>query len=423
MPRLHLSLVITAALLAWGLAPARFAPGWSGRARDAMRADHRNAGDLERMERGYYEVLNREGSRLDRVVTSTKSEPPNDFGPLTVPVADLREYVLKPGLATHHRGATWTTNARGMRDREYPIDKPSGTYRIALIGDSIGAGWGVNDGQGFEPTWERSLNASASGETMVSGGTMITPHPNPPPQGGREPEKAAEKSAKPLASFSLPPCGGGPGWGVKTWHDQKVWSHPSASVEVENQAVPGLAPGQRWEHFTREGWASNPDLVIFQGTPADFGWDDRKLRSLLPRGIGWDSAAYREGLAVAHVRPGGDEESYRKALRPHREAILAGVYRTVVHDCRSKGVASVWLLLPRVGKPTPRADRDRLVTLAREAGFTHRVDLSGAFDGLDPATLAIGPDDFHPNAKGHQILARRLDEAMHSLLNPGGDRQ
>ncbi len=352
MPRLQPPLAITAALLAWGLAPPSLAPGWSGRVREAMRSDQRNSGDLERMERGYYEILNGSGHRID----PKTSPPPTDFGPLTLPVADVREYVLKPGLATRHRGATWTTNPRGMRDRDYPIDKPAGTYRIALAGDSIGAGWGVDDGQGFEPIWERTLDRIST-------------------------------------------------------------------VEIWNHAVPGLAPGQRWEHFSREGWASHPDLVVFQGSPADFGWDDRKLRSLLPKGIGWDVDSYKEGLAVAHARPGGDEESYRKALRPHREAILAGVYRAVAEACRSKGVDSVWLLLPRVGKPTPTPDRVRLVELAKASGFTHVVDLSDAFDGLDPASLAIGPDDFHPNAAGHEILARRLDEALREHLNPGGDRR
>ena len=139
---------------------------------------------------------------------------------------------------------------------------------------------------------------------------------------------------------------------------------------------------------------------------------------MLPKGIGWDVASYKEGLAIANARPGGDEESYKRALRPHREAILAGVYRTVAADCRSRGVASAWLLLPRVGKPTPMADRARLVGLARDAGFSRVVDLSDAFDGLDPSGLAIGPDDFHPNAAGHALLARRLDEALHEHLNP-----
>ena len=346
-------LVLTSLLLAWGLAPASMDPG---RVREVLRASQRNSADLERMERGYYEKLSDSGRRLDRIA-STKSEAgPTDFGPLTLPVPDVREYVLKPNISAKHRGATWSTNARGMRDQEYSIDKPEDLYRIAVAGDSIGAGWGVEDGQGFEPTWERAI-------------------------------------------------------------DQRM------KAEVWNHAVPGLAPGQRWEHFSRGGWASRPDLVVFQGSPADFGWDDRKLRSLLPKGVGWDVPAYREALAVSGVRPGGDEDSYKNALRPHRDAILAGVYRTVVADCRSRGVASAWLLLPRVGKPTLPADRAKLVGLARDAGFDHLVDLSGAFDGLDPSRLAIGPDDFHPNARGHALLARRLDETLREHLRPGGDHR
>jgi tRNA modification GTPase len=45
--------------------------------------------------------------------------------------------------------------------------------------------------------------------TRYSDGATPPPHPNPPPQGGRGPENRAD----PLASDSLPPCGGGPGWG------------------------------------------------------------------------------------------------------------------------------------------------------------------------------------------------------------------
>jgi mannose-1-phosphate guanylyltransferase len=50
---------------------------------------------------------------------------------------------------------------------------------------------------------------SQSGVAAVSGGATRTPHPNPPPQGGRGPEKDSIT----LASDSLPPCGGGSGWG------------------------------------------------------------------------------------------------------------------------------------------------------------------------------------------------------------------
>ena len=354
MNRRPLPLALTVVLLALSLAPTRRAPGWMAGWLDAVQARREpSASELERIERGYYERLTQAPRLLDEAAGIKPAAAPSDFGPLTLPVADVREYVLKPSLATTHRGATWSTNALGCRDREYSVEKPPGTFRIVLVGDSIGAGWGVNDEQGFEPTWERVLR-------------------------GRR------------------------------------------AVEVWNLAVPGHAPGQRAEHLAREGWRLAPDLVIFQGSPADYGWDDRKLRSLLPRGVGWEAAAYRRVFEGIQLRPGGDEDFYKKALKPHRDAVLQGVYCQVVEEGRRRGVPCVWLLLPRVGKTTLPEERKRLVSLARASDFSRLVDLSDSFDGIDPATLAIGPDDFHPNAFGHARLAARLDEALAELRNGEG---
>ncbi|WP_435008889.1 SGNH/GDSL hydrolase family protein [Tundrisphaera lichenicola] len=357
--------IALALLLAWGLAPPGMAPGWTARVREALRSDFRNDLDTQTMERGYYEELVDTGRRFDRL--AVPEAPPTDFGPLMLPVDDVREYVIKPNISSTHRGAVWTTNDRGMRDRNYPINKPANTFRIAMTGDSIGAGWGVDDEHGFEPIWERTLD---------------------------------ERSR----------ASGGP------------------AVEILNHAVHGHAPGQRWEHFRREGWAASPDLVLFEGTPADLGWDDRELRTLLPGGIGWDAPSYQEALQRSGLLHGGDEPYYRQALRPHREALLAGVYRRVARDCQARGVPSVWLLLPRVGKPVSASDRSSLVGMARSAGFSAVVDLSDAFDGLAPESLAIAPDDYHPNAEGHALLAGRIDEQLQDFVkipqadsNPEGD--
>src|SRR5207249_1058666 len=109
--------------------------------------------------RGYYERLLDAGRRLDEPApTAPRREAvPFDAGVLAMVVPDLREFVLKPGLEAEHLGARWTTNAFGMRDRSYAATKPPGTFRIAFVGDSIGAGWGVDDGLGFEPILERAL--------------------------------------------------------------------------------------------------------------------------------------------------------------------------------------------------------------------------------------------------------------------------
>ena len=81
-------------------------------------------------------------------------------------------------------------------------------------------------------------------------------------------------------------------------------------------------------------------------------------------------------------------------------------------ECRERGVLAVWVLIPRVGKPIARADRERLVELAKRSGFAIVADLSDGFDGLDPADLAVAPNDFHPNARGHRILADRIDATL-----------
>jgi hypothetical protein len=373
---LTLQFLATAALLAWGLLPPRIASGMPARIRETLRSDLLSRADYERMERGYYEQILDAGRSLGAtpdpltIVRGRKlpgAPEPFEGGPLARGVDDLREFVLKPNLSVAHAGARWTTNALGMRDRPYATAKPPGTVRIAFVGDSIGAGWGVGDGQGFEPALERLLDARSRGA-------------------------------------------GGP------------------AVEVLNFAVPGHGPGQRWHHFSRVGWAMGPDLVLFESTQADSGWDERRLRGLLPRGIGWDSPMYRDALARAGARPGGSMETYKQVLRPYRWDFAAGVFRTAAADCRARGVPIVLVMVPRVGKPAEPEELRRLLALARDAGFTAVVDLSDTYHGRDPATLAVGPNDYHPNAEGHALLARRLDEALRRLpeierLRPPGTTQ
>ncbi|WP_422928307.1 SGNH/GDSL hydrolase family protein [Singulisphaera sp. PoT] len=358
-------LLLTLALLAWGLVPGGLALGRPMRLRDALASDLMSKADYERMERGYYEQILDSGRQLgspagEAPAGSNKGgwahldTPPFEAGPLALVVDDIREFVLKPSLSIIHDGASWSTNAEGMRDRDYPKAKPPQTYRMAFVGDSIGAGWGVDDGKGFEPTLEQMLD---------------------------------ERSRQ----------AGGP------------------AVEILNFAVPGHGPGQRWEHFSRNGWAYQPDFLIYEATLADAGWDERRLRGLLPRGVGWDVPFYREVLALSKAQPGGTMDSYKKVLKPFRMEFLAGVYRAIASGCRSRGVPVVWILVPRVGKPAEPEERRKLIDLARESGFAATIDLSDAYDGLDPQDLAIGPKDYHPNAEGHALLAHRLDEALRRL--------
>ncbi len=61
------------------------------------------------------------------------------------------------------KGARFTTNRWGMRDRDYEKQKPSGVYRIGIIGGSYGMGPGVEGHQTFEQLAEDRLNQETPG--------------------------------------------------------------------------------------------------------------------------------------------------------------------------------------------------------------------------------------------------------------------
>jgi hypothetical protein len=363
-PLMGRQLVATLAILACGLVPDRLAGAGPSRLRASLTSGLFNRSDASRIERGYYEQLLDTGQRLDdlgdlpalrgrRRVGGTFGAPV-DSAPLVVRVDDLREVALRPSDAVERSGVRWSTNAQGMRDRDYAVDKPAGTFRIAIVGDSIAAGWGVNVDDRFESILERKWD----GRSRRAGGP---------------------------------------------------------AVEVLDTAVPGHSPGQRWHHFQRVGWPMRPDLVICESTEADIGWDERRLRYVLSRGQGFDSPLYRDVLASAGIEPGWSPDEYKHTLHPHHREVLAGAYRAMAADGASRGVPIVWVLIPRVGRPTEPAQHGAIMNMARSAGFAHVVDASDAYDGLDPIRLAVEPDDFHPNVAGHTRLAHRLDEALAPL--------
>ena len=214
------------AILVCGLIPENVFRNSTSRVQAGLKSNLFNRADLERIERGYYEQLVEVDRRLDdfadvptlrlRRVGGYAGALSVDAAPLVKRVDDVREVVLKRAAAVDQGGVHWRTNADGMRDQWYTRAKTPESFRVVLVGDSIGAGWGVNVEDRFESILERA------------------------------------------------------------W-DNRVKETRGRSVEIVNCAVPGHSPGQRWYHFMQVGWPMHPDLVICESTTADLGWDERPL--------------------------------------------------------------------------------------------------------------------------------------------------
>lgn len=71
----------------------------------------------------------------------------------------------KPGAVKRHRheslgfDVTYSINGRGLRGPLYDFEKPKGIYRIVLLGDSNGFGWGIADGKYFAALLDEEIDS------------------------------------------------------------------------------------------------------------------------------------------------------------------------------------------------------------------------------------------------------------------------
>lgn len=75
-------------------------------------------------------------------------------------------YELRPNVQSCFKGTRFTTNAFGMRDRNYEIRKAENTFRIAVIGSSWAMGSEVDDQDSYPEQLERKLNAENPAQTV-----------------------------------------------------------------------------------------------------------------------------------------------------------------------------------------------------------------------------------------------------------------
>jgi hypothetical protein len=71
---------------------------------------------------------------------------------------------LRPNLAIQAHGAPFTTSSLALRDREYAVPKPAGTFRIVMLGDSFTEGAGLADDQTVAKRVEAELRRGACGD-------------------------------------------------------------------------------------------------------------------------------------------------------------------------------------------------------------------------------------------------------------------
>lgn len=329
-----------------------------------------------------------------------------DLGPELAPVSaeifrlsqnPVLKYDLQPG--SHHGGVH--VNNDGMRDRDFPLQKPPRTFRIAVIGDSITYGFNVGNRQTYAKMLERLLR------TYLKGGTRF---------------------------------------------------------EVLNFGVAGYSVPEVVESLRVKALRYDPDLVIYGyclNDPELYNPFARTLRA----GLAGRQRGYLERLAAGNLRlyalaryvldasrlppPPADQtavwdndpgnlavrsgprayEAYIARLHRHEPswAVVTDGFEELGRMARTQGMpiaVAVFPLMRRLEPYTLGRVHRKLTRAAEERGLL-AVDLTAPFEAAeaDPRFAArLSLDVAHPRPGGHGIAALALlFWLLDNDLVPGGD--
>jgi D-alanyl-lipoteichoic acid acyltransferase DltB (MBOAT superfamily) len=306
------------------------------------------------MVRGYYEDLtnvNRFNSQLWEIYTLKPHTWPNlwDVGAVK-PTGDFLRYELHPFLDISFKGRPLRTNRWGMRDREYERDPPSESFRIALTGGSHAMGSGVADQETFESVLEERLNRDQHDGSQVR-------------------------------------------------------------YEVLNFGVDGYNPIQQLVVLERKVIGFQPHAHIYVAHSREGRGSISFLAERMLEDVEIPFPYLENIIRESGLNPGMTKEEAFKSLRPYQEDIVVWFYRKVVEICQEHDIHPLWVFLPdEVGSTYPEEVK-RLERIAREAGFTV-FDLSDVYGDQDVEILRVAAWDFHPNEKGHALIAEELHRAL-----------
>ena len=304
----------------------------------------------------YYEDLNsaviQAGPLLNALSPSAPSatarrEQAEGFYKVSRPADLYQQLDLIPGIETEIEGKSFSVNVFGMRDRNsLTLNKPQRTIRVAMVGSSIVMGYGVSDDEVFSRELQRRLN---------------------------EPQT------------------------------------PTApAIEILNFGVGKQWAPHRLVRIQRKVFGFEPDYLFYFAHQDEFRELASHTAQLVAQRLELPSRHLQEVVARSGVNAEMAPGAIQSRLQRDEAELLLAINRTIVDECRRRGILPVWIYLP-VPAPAIEDPREKLVALAESAGFVV-CDLSGwttVREGLFDAT-----EEFHPNAAGHQRIADALIQML-----------
>jgi len=351
-------------------------PDWAGTGLRSLHEAGLNARDAALQNRGYYEQLDVRGQLNERVIDALDSRSANwaplaSTGILHERRTDMLTRDLYPSKSVVWNGKQVTTNQWGMRDQEYDRAKAPGTFRIGIVGPSLVMGSGIADGETFEALIEARLNRAKPlpgydrYEILNFG---VEGHALPEQVAMLEDRVFTFQPDLAIAVLYHPTR-----WWTERYVRKVVWDrvdipHPELRALLTRAGLGGLDNGP------------GIPFPLARRIAAMVGIQSRMPTSESAARIRWITDEFVD-LSILH---------YAQVTREHEVPAVLLALNAVIDD---------------VPKELPH------LAAIRQSGLPV-IDLFHVYPEDQKAELRVAPWDEHPNARGHQMIADRLYDAL-----------
>ncbi|MFO0949288.1 MAG: hypothetical protein U1D30_25820 [Planctomycetota bacterium] len=303
---------------------------------------------------------------------------------------------LKPGVSTIFGSADgpylYESNSRGLRDREYALEAPTGRHRVAVLGASTVFGDGVDQSKMFSEVLERHW-----GDTDVVNVSM--------------PGSSIDQHWLMLRELALP-------------------LHPDVVVHflVQTDGTDFLWPWQ-FSSNRRKCWVSVKDGTVAINPP-DQGFLPRIIES---------SYVCMGGLAVTlHLLLSTDADlntidafmawqhrvlARQQLTRAERVEAALQILRATKSLCQKNGCEYVTAYLPSKNELEGKVAAEARLVREEVLDRFHREDgvlvidaLAGQSSSLDANAAEKIFAEYHLNVKGHELVSENLALALETAL-------
>lgn len=298
--------------------------------------------------------------------------------------SETRAFEHRPGFRGRDKlGNLIVINSQGLREEDYPLEKPEGVYRILVLGDSVTFGENVAAEESFPKQMQHLLNEARTGP----------------------------------------------------------------KVEVLNAGVRGYNTYQELLMLEEVGLLYDPDLVIvcYVVNDADpFSNQAGLINPKYKRLIALKEFVKRHSylyaflkrlfvLAKTRTKPGSVEDTTLGHFSEGDPGWLASYasLEEIKQVTGERGVRFMMAVMPQIkgikpGDTYPERNQrihDRILKAGRDLGID-TVDLLPVLQGHDPEALKIfSKDTLHPNPLGHRLLAEKLSGHIRAEYLKTGEGQ